>query len=69
MAFKIRGMYGREQENKGPEFSVVVIDAAHRPDWGAMRRAQPKIEIPGLSTALPVAEESRSCIKQPEPLF
>jgi hypothetical protein len=49
MAFKIRGLYVREQENKGPEFSVIIIDSAHRPDWGAMRRAQPKIEVPGLN--------------------
>ena len=49
MAFKIRGLYVREQENKGPEFSVVMIDRSYRPDWGAMRRAQPKIEVPGLN--------------------
>lgn len=49
MAFKIRGLYVREQENKGPEFSVVVINGAHRPDWDAMRRAHPKIEVPGLN--------------------
>jgi hypothetical protein len=48
MAFKIRGLYVREQENKGPDFSVVMIDASNRPDWSAMRRAQPKIEVPGL---------------------
>jgi hypothetical protein len=49
MAFKIRGLYVREQENKGPEFSVVMIDASNRPDWAAMRRTQPKIEVPGLA--------------------
>jgi|HubBroStandDraft_4_1064222.scaffolds.fasta_scaffold108529_1 hypothetical protein len=49
MAFKIRGPYLREQENKGPEFSAIVIDAAHRPDWEAMRRARPKIDVPGLN--------------------
>jgi len=49
MAFKIRGLYVREQENKGPEFSVVMIDASNRPDWAAMRRTQPKIEVPGLT--------------------
>ena len=48
MALKIRGLYVREQENKGPEFSVVMIDASHRPDRSAMRRAQPKIEVPGF---------------------
>lgn len=48
MAFKIRGLYVREQENKGPEFSVVMIDRSYRPDWRAMRRTQPKIEAPGL---------------------
>jgi hypothetical protein len=49
MAFKIRGLYVREQENKGPEFAVVMIDASNRPDWSAMRRAHPKIEVPGLN--------------------
>ena len=49
MALKIRGMYVREAENKGPEFTVIVIDSSHRPDWAAMRRAQPKIEVPGLN--------------------
>jgi hypothetical protein len=44
MAFKIRGPYLREQE-----FSAIVIDAAHRPDWEAMRRARPKIDVPGLN--------------------
>ena len=48
MAFKIRGLYVREQENKGPEFSVITINASNRPDWAAMRRAHPKIEVPGL---------------------
>ena len=52
---KIRGLYVREAENKGPEFSVVIIDSANRPDWGAMRRAHPKIEVPGLN-ALPNEE-------------
>jgi hypothetical protein len=55
MAFKIRGLYLREQENKGPEFSAIVIDAAHRPDWEAMRRARPKIDVPGLNA--PTKEE------------
>jgi hypothetical protein len=53
MAFKIRGLYVREQENKGPEFSVVMIDRSYRPDWAAMRRAQPKIEVPGLPAHVP----------------
>ncbi|MGA7918571.1 MAG: hypothetical protein WCA38_02795 [Candidatus Acidiferrales bacterium] len=48
MAFKIRGMYVREAENKGPEFTVVVING-HRPDWEAMHKAHPQIEVPGLS--------------------
>jgi len=52
---KIRGLYVREAENKGPECSVVIIDSANRPDWGAMRRAHPKIEVPGLN-ALPNEE-------------
>jgi|SRR5271156_274441 len=47
MAFKVRGLYVREQENKAPEFSVIVIDGAHRPDWGMMRRAKPAIPVPG----------------------
>ncbi len=46
---KIRGAYVREAENKGPEFSVVMINAENRPDWDAMRRAHPKIEVPGLN--------------------
>jgi hypothetical protein len=49
IACKIRGLYVREPENKGPEFSVIMIDRAHRPDWAAMRRARPKIEVPGLN--------------------
>jgi hypothetical protein len=49
MAFKIRGLYVREQENKGPEFSVITINASNRPHWAAMRRAHPKIEVPGLN--------------------
>ncbi len=53
MAFKIRGLYVREQENRGPEFSVVMIDASNRPDWAAMRRTQPKIEVPGLPAHVP----------------
>ncbi|MGA7626460.1 MAG: hypothetical protein WB630_07745 [Candidatus Acidiferrales bacterium] len=48
MAFKIRGLYVREQENKDPEFSVVMINRAYRPDWKAMRKAHPQIEVPGL---------------------
>ena len=48
MAFKIRGLYVREAEHKGPESTVIVIDGSHRPDWAAMRRAQPRIEVPGL---------------------
>jgi hypothetical protein len=53
MAFKIRGLYVREQENKGPEFSVVMIDRSYRPDWAAMRCAQGKIEVPGLPARVP----------------
>jgi hypothetical protein len=53
IAFKIRGLYVREQENKGPEFSVITINRAHRPDWAAMRRTQPKIEVPGLPAHVP----------------
>jgi Family of unknown function (DUF5681) len=36
-----------EQVNQEREFSVVMINASNRPDWAAMRRAQPKIEVPG----------------------
>jgi hypothetical protein len=64
MAFKIRGLYVREQENKGPEFSVVMIDASNRPDWSAMRRAQPKIEVPGL----PAHTDDDCGMKVPKPL-
>lgn len=53
MAFKIRGLYVREAENKGPEFNVIIIDSAHRPDWAAMRKAQPKIDVPGLTVPPP----------------
>ena len=42
---KIRGAYVREAENKGPEFSVIIINAAHRPDWAAMRATKP-IDVP-----------------------
>jgi hypothetical protein len=52
---KIRGLYVREAENKGPEFSVIMIGRANRPDWDAMRRAHPKIEVPGLN--VPPKEE------------
>ena len=48
MAFKIRGLYVREQENKGPEFTVIVIDGSQRPNWAAMKSARPAIEVPGL---------------------
>jgi hypothetical protein len=50
MAFKIRGLYVREQEGKNPEFSV-VIDSSHRPDWAAMKRAKVKTEFLGLNAA------------------
>jgi len=48
MAFKIRGMYVREAENKGPEFTVIVINAENRPDWAKMRASQKTIDVPGL---------------------
>ena len=38
-AMKIRGMYVKEQENQGPQFSVVIINAQNRPPWSQMRRA------------------------------
>jgi hypothetical protein len=53
MAFKIRGLYVRKQENKGPEFSVLMIDASNRPDWATMRSTQPKIEVPSLPAHVP----------------
>jgi hypothetical protein len=34
---------------------VITINRAYRPDWGAMRRAEPKIEVPGLNA--PAKEE------------
>jgi hypothetical protein len=49
MAFKIRGMYVREAENKGPEFTVIIINAENRPDWAKMRAAQKTIDVPGLT--------------------
>jgi hypothetical protein len=49
MAFKIRGLYVREAENVGPEFSVVIINAQNRPDWAAMRKARPTIAIPDVA--------------------
>lgn len=52
MAFKIRGLYVREAENKGPEFTVLVIDGTKRPDWKAMRRALPS--PPGIEGAAKV---------------
>ena len=47
IAMKIRGLYVREAENKRPEFTVIVIDASHRPDWAKMRGTK-TIEVPGL---------------------
>lgn len=38
-----------EQVDQEKEFSVVMMDASHRPDWAAMRCAQPKVEVPGLN--------------------
>ena len=38
-AAKIRGFYVKEQENQGPQFSVVIINAQNRPPWSQMRRA------------------------------
>jgi hypothetical protein len=43
-----RAVRARAGEQR-PGVLSVVIDAAHRPDWAAMRRAQPKIEVPGLN--------------------
>jgi hypothetical protein len=57
VAFKIRGLYVREAENKGPEFSVIILNAAHRPDWDKMRRARPKIDVPGLKAPAKEEEE------------
>ena len=49
-AMKIRGMYVKEQENQGPQFSVVIINAANRPPWSQMRRANtpPEPAAPGV---------------------
>ena len=49
IAMKIRGLYVREAENKGPEFTVIVINAENRPDWAKMRAAQKTIDVPGLT--------------------
>ncbi|MGA7918572.1 MAG: DUF5681 domain-containing protein [Candidatus Acidiferrales bacterium] len=40
-----------EQVDQEREFSVVMIDRSHRPDWAAMRKARPQIEVPGLNVA------------------
>jgi hypothetical protein len=36
---RIVGAYQQEAQNTGPQFSVVIINAAHRPNWSAMKRA------------------------------
>ena len=40
-AMKIRGLYVKEAENKGPQFSVIILNAANRPPWSQMKRANP----------------------------
>lgn len=40
-AAKIRGLYIKEAENKGPQFSVIILNAANRPPWSQMKRANP----------------------------
>jgi hypothetical protein len=47
-----------EQVNQERESSVVMINASNRPDWAAMRRAHPKIEVPGLD-ATPIQGERK----------
>ena len=47
-AAKIRGLYIKEAENTGPQFSVVIINAANRPNWSQMKRANaPQPEATG----------------------
>ena len=38
-AMKIRGLYIKEAENTGPQFSVIILNAANRPNWSQMKRA------------------------------
>lgn len=45
-AMKIRGLYIKEAENKGPSFSVVIINAANRPNWSQMKRANAPQQVP-----------------------
>jgi hypothetical protein len=40
----------RDQETEGQHrITTILIDRAHRPDWGKMRKANEIIDVPGLS--------------------
>ena len=43
-AMKIRGLYVKEAENTGPQFSVVIINGDNRPPWSQMKRAMQPAE-------------------------
>ena len=51
MLMKIRGLYIREAENQGPQFSVVIINAANRPPWSQMKRANQPAEVESATMA------------------
>lgn len=39
----------RDQETEGqPRITTILIDRAHRPNWGKMRKANNVIDVPGL---------------------
>ena len=39
--WRLLGAYTQEAENKGPQFSVIILNAANRPPWSQMKRANP----------------------------
>jgi len=47
-AMKIRGLYVKEAENTGPQFSVVIINGDNRPPWSQMKRAMQPAEAAPL---------------------
>ena len=54
ISMKIRGLYVKEREDSGPQFTVLIINASNRPNWQAMKKAQ--INVPGLDVAPPTGE-------------
>jgi hypothetical protein len=38
-SFRLHGAYHKEAENTGPKFSVIILNAANRPPWSQMKRA------------------------------